>query len=297
MKANNIFGFAKLVRGTFIMSITIYSAPGCLRCKIVKQYLTDSRRTFQDFDALGDAKEGFKSFYRENREKIYRGPEGVEFPIFCEEEIIRQGLPPVVAYLMAGSALNGFFKPGLLHGQWIDGIHVSGGDPARSQAFLEVLIFLKKQYLKLELETNGVNAALLEQALDQGLVDRVVMDVIGPAKLYESIVPGVDPDDIGKSIALTSKCEDYYFYSTVAPIIRTEGDLEQYGYITPEEIGAAAQLIKNAAGDSKQPYRLKAFDPQAAQDPRLKEFEALPKNELFKYRTMARRFQFKTEIA
>ena len=279
------------------MSITIYSAPGCLRCKIVKQYLTDSGRTFQDFDALGEAKKSFRTFYQENRKKIYRGPDGVAFPIFCEGGTIRQGLPPVVAYLMAGSALKGFFNPGLLHGQWIDGINVSGGDPTRSREFLDVLFFLKKQKLKLQIDTNGLNADLLEQVLEQGLADRVAMEVKGPADLYESLVPPLDPDDIKKSIALTATCEDYYFYSTIAPIIRTKGGLEQCSYITPEEIGAAAELIKNAAGDSKQPYRLKAFDPQAAQDARLREFEALAKNELFKYRTMARRHQFKTEIA
>jgi pyruvate formate lyase activating enzyme len=279
------------------MSITIYSAPGCLRCKIVKQHLTDSGRTFRDVDALGDSKEDFKAFYREKRAKIYRGPDGVEFPIFCEGDTIRQGLPMVLAYLIAGPDLDGFFKPGLLHGRWIDGIDVSGGDPVRGQALIEVLAFLKKQNLKLELETNGVNAALLGQVLEQGLADRVLMEVIGPAELYEALLPSVEPEEIKKSIALVSQCEDYYFYTTIAPVTREMADREKISYITPEEIGAAADLIKTAAGDSKQPYRLKVFDPRTVKEAKLKGFEPLAKNELFKYRTMARRHQFKTEIA
>jgi pyruvate formate lyase activating enzyme len=275
------------------MAITIYSAKGCLRCKIVKQFLTDTGRTYQDFDAIGEGRSSFRTFYQSNRQKIYRGPDGVEFPIFCEGDIIRQGLPMVVAHLMAGSALNGFFKPGLLHGQWIDGIHVSGGDPARSQAFLEVLIFLKKQALKLQIETNGVNAILLEQVLERGLADRVIMEVKGPAESYQ---PPVDPAEIKSSIALVSRCDDYYFYSTIAPIFRSKDDPGQFSYITPEEIAETALLIKDAAGDNRQPYRLRAYDPEAANDARLRKCKALAKNELFRYRTMARKHQFKTEL-
>ena len=278
------------------MSITIYSAPGCLRCKIVKQYLADAERAFQDFDALGEAKERFKAFYRNNRGKIHRRADGVEFPILCESETLKQGLPMVLGYLIAGSALDGFFRPGLLQRQWIDGIHISGGNPVQSEAFIEVLIFLKRQNLKLEIETSGLNAALLKQVLEQRLADRVVMEVKCPVELYALLRPRVDPEEIKRSIALVSNSESYQFYTTIAPIVREMADGEQAGYITSEEVGAAAELIKIAAGDSKQPYRLKVFDPRTAEDAKLKEFEPLSKNELFKYRTMARKHQFKTEL-
>lgn len=279
------------------MAITIYSAPGCLRCKIVKQYLADSGRDFQDFDALGEAKEGFKAFYRHNRSKIHRGPDGVEFPIFCEGETLMQGLPMVLGYLVAGSALDGFFKPGLLHGQWIDGIHVSGGDPDRGQEFLAVLSLLKEQNLKLEIETSGANADLLARTLEQGLADRVVMEVKGSAELYVSLAPPVDSEEIKKSITLVSESDDYCFYSTIAPVARETGDRRQISYITAEEIGAAAYLIKAATGNSQQPYQLRVFDPRTAEDPELKKIEPPAKNNLFRYRSMARKHQFKTEIA
>ncbi len=278
------------------MSITLYSAPGCLRCKIVKQYLADAERAFQDFDALGEAKERFKAFYRNNRGKIHRRADGVEFPILCEGEILKQGLPMVLGYLIDGSALDGFFGPGLLHRQWIDGIHVSGGDPVQAQAFIEVLLFLKRQNLKLEIETSGLNAALLKQVLERRLADRVVMEVKGPVELYALLTPRIGPEEIKKSIALVSNSESYYFYTTIAPIVTEMVDREQSRYIAPDEIGAAAELIKIAAGDSKQPYRLKVFDPRTAEIAKLKEFEPLSKNELFKYRTMARKHQFKAEL-
>ena len=203
------------------MPITIYSAKGCLRCKIVKQFLDDNGRTYQDVDALSEGRKPFREFYQNNREKIYRGPDGVEFPIYSDGETVRQGLPMVLAHLIAGSALKGFFKHGLLHGQWVDGIHISGGDPAHGEEFLNVLSYLKQQRLKLQVETNGLNASLLEQVLERGLAERVVMEIIGPLELYDSLLgQAVDPREIKRSIARVSQCEDYYFYSTIAPIIR-----------------------------------------------------------------------------
>ena len=279
------------------MPITIYSAPGCLRCKIVKQFIDNSGRDYQNVDALGEGRKTFSNFYRDHRDQIYRGPDGVEFPIFSEGETVRQGLPGVLAHLIAGPALKGFFKPGLLHGRWVDGIHISGGDPAHGETLLEVLALLKKQRLKLQIETNGVNVALLEQVLERGLADRVIMEIKGSLILYKSLLaPPIDPQEIKRSIALVSQSNDYYFYSTIAPIIRKNDDLEPFSYITPAEIAEAALLIKEAAGDNRQPYRLKAFDPNPADDSIFQECEALAKNELFKYRTIARKHQFKTEL-
>jgi len=279
------------------MPITIYSAPGCLRCKIAKQFLDENGRTYQDVDALGEGRKTFSDFYRDRRDQIRRGPDGMEFPIFSDGDTVRQGLPMVLAHLIAGPALQGFFKPGLLHGRWVDGIHISGGDPAHGETLLEVLALLKKQQLKLQIETNGVNASLLEQVLDRGLADRVIMEVIGSLKLYDLLlVQAADPREIKRSIARISRCDDYFFYTTIAPLVRENDEIKALSYITPEEIADAARLIKEAAGDSRQPYRLKAFDPRTSDDPRLRDCEALAKNELFRYRTMARKHQFKTEL-
>ena len=279
------------------MPITIYSAKGCLRCKIVKQFLNDSGQTYQDVDALGEGSTPFRKFYPNNREKIYRGPDGVEFPIYSDGKTVRQGLPMVLAYLIAGPALNGFFKHGLLHGQWVDGIHISGGDPAHGEEFLNVLFYLKQQRLKLQIETNGVNVSLLEQVLERGLAERVIMEVKGPLELYDSLLTqAVDPQEIKRSIARVSQCSDYYFYTAIAPIIREKDELDQFSYITPEEIAKAALLIKEAADDNRQPYKLKVFDPRTVTDPRLQACETLAKNDLFRYRTMARKHQFKTEL-
>jgi len=44
------------------MTITLYSATGCIRCRIVRQFLKDRGLTYLDHDALGEGKEAFGHF-------------------------------------------------------------------------------------------------------------------------------------------------------------------------------------------------------------------------------------------
>ena len=115
---------------------------------MVRQFLRARGLTYNTQDAPGKGKESFRSFYKANLYKIYHGEEGVEFPHYCYGDVIRQGLPGVIAHLVAGPSLNGFFTHGRKHGQWIEGIHLSGGDPAYGEEFLEVLIYLKNRASK-----------------------------------------------------------------------------------------------------------------------------------------------------
>jgi glutaredoxin len=279
------------------MPITVYSATGCVRCRIAKQFLNERGLTFQDHDALGEGRQAFRSFYQSNRQKIYRGPDGVEFPVYHEGDVIRQGLPAVVAYQIGGPALSGFFKPGSLHGQWLDGICISGGPSACCDDLLQVLSYLKKQNFKIRIDTNGVNANLLASILEHGLADRVIMEVKGPPNLYKlQVGQSVDMVEIEKSIALVSKCGDYAFITFIAPVARQTGDPAQISYITPEEIGQTAELIKKAAGDSRQPYGLRTLESEPAPGRQSPDLPPLPQSQLFRYRSAARKYQFRAEI-
>lgn len=62
------------------MSITLYTAPDCIRCKIVKAFLAERGLPYDTVDFKADAPV-FNTFYRTNRKAIYRNPEGVEFPL------------------------------------------------------------------------------------------------------------------------------------------------------------------------------------------------------------------------
>ena len=279
------------------MSITLFTATGCVRCRMVRQFLKERGLTYRDHDALGEGKEAFRSFYQANRQKIYRGADGIEFPLYCDGDVIRQGLPGVIAHLVAGPSLNGFFTHGRKPGQWIDGIDVSGGDPAYGEEFMEVLIYLKKQDFKIQIDTNGLNADLLASVIDHKLADCVIMEVKGSLDLYGLILQQpVDSAEIEKSIILVSKLSEYRFITIIAPIVRQPGDPPEVSYITPEEVAQAAKLIKTATGDNRQPYGLRLFDPKTSDDEGLRTCEALNQSTLFKYRTQARKHQFKTEI-
>lgn len=279
------------------MGNRIFSATGCVRCKIAKKYMDEQGIEYEDLDIKGDGMQTFREFYGAKRSSIYRGEEGIEFPIYTDGKAIRQGVGVVIAYLMTEANLDGFIgRSDLSHG-WIDGLYVSGGDPANAEGFISVLSFLKKNGLKIKLDTNGKNASVLERILKQGLGHKIMMDVKGPASLYPNLLDeSIDANEIEKTISLVAKFPEYEFYTTIAPVVRQSGDKLEINYLTPEEIGETAQWIEKATGTKKHPYLLRRFDPQTCTEERLKGVETLPSSELFKYRTAARRYMVLTEI-
>jgi len=276
------------------MSHIIYTATGCARCKIAKRFMTEQGIAFDEFDIKSDGKEAFARFYRANRNAIFRDKDGVEFPVFSDGSVIRQGVSVVIGHLIAGDGLDGFIGRSLLHGEWIDGFNISGGDPARADELIRVLSFLKQSNLRIQLFTSGQNAAVLEKIVARGLGDRMVMEVKGPAVLYEPMTgQGIDARELEQSIRLTTRFGEYQFYTTIAPLKRSA---DPVSFLSPEEIGQTARMIEAATGSKKHHYELRAFDPAKTADEALKSMEALPDSAMFKYRTVARRYQVMTEI-
>lgn len=104
------------------MSITLYTAPDCLRCKIVKGFLAEHQIAYETVDFKADARHSTPSTAPTAR-PIYRNPEGVEFPLFDDGTVIKQGSGEVIAYLLSGHALEGAVtRSDLLHG-WISGLY------------------------------------------------------------------------------------------------------------------------------------------------------------------------------
>jgi pyruvate formate lyase activating enzyme len=276
------------------MTNQIYTATGCARCKITKRYMKENGIDYEEYDFKADGKEAFSQFYRANRASIFRDKDGVEFPVFTDGQTIRQGVSVVIGFLIAGDALAGYIGRSLLHGEWIDGFDISGGDPDQVDNLLKVLAYLKRNGLKIQLTTEGRNAAVLQAVLDKDLADRVIMTVCGPAALYGPIT-GYDIDEVElkRSISLAAKFPEYRFYTTVTPLVRNGGTVD---YLTPEEIGETAKLIEGAAGSKKHPYELRLFDPESAGNDALASIEPLPSSALFKYRTTARRYMVMAEI-
>jgi pyruvate formate lyase activating enzyme len=279
------------------MSLTLFTATGCARCTIAKKFMAEKGLTYDEHDAIGEGKEFFGQFYRTHRSAIFRGKEGIEFPVLAEGDEIRQGLAVVVAWLQAGASLDGFIGRSEHSKGWVGGLHVSGGDPAAMDDLVAVLSFLKRNGLKLQLDTDGRNAAALECLLEQRLGDRVVMDLKGPRQLYGALLgKEIDTQEVGRSMALVAKSPEYRFETTVAPVLRSEGDPEGISYLTPEEIAETALWLKEVTGSHRQPYVLRAFDPQTSADDKFRSMETLTPNSLLRHRTAARKHQVLTEV-
>jgi len=276
------------------MACQLYTSTGCARCRITKRFMQENGIGYEEYDIKADGREAFAEFYRANRSSIYRGKDGVEFPVVADGEVIRQGVGAVIAHLMAGDNLAGFLEQSSLHGEWIDRFNIAGGDPQYGGALLELLGYLKQYNLKIQVSTDGRNAAVLKSVLDKNLADRVVTAVWGPANLYAALTgTAIDEHELADTIALASRFPDYRYYTTIAPLERENGRIE---YLAPQEIGETARQIEAASGSKKHPYTLRIFDPRHAENDRCKSIAPLPDSALFRYRTAARRYMVMTEI-
>jgi pyruvate formate lyase activating enzyme len=277
------------------MSLVLFTASGCARCNIAKKYLQANRIAYEEHDAVGAGKERFGQFYRRHRSEVVRGSRGIEFPVLVDGDAIRQGVAAALAYLQAGTALDGFIGKSEPAAGWVGGICLSAGDPAALRELEALLVFLKRSGLKIGLESDGRNASVLEHLRGVGIGDRVVMDIKGPQALYGTLAGcAIDPAQIGRSMAAAAAYADRRFETRVSPVADAAAGLR---YLTPDEIAQTACWLKEATGSSRQPYFLRWFDPAACGDERLAAVDPLPREALFRYRTAARRHQVLTEIA
>lgn len=279
------------------MSFTLFTAAGCARCNVAKKFMRGKSLAFEEHDAIGEGKEFFGQFYRAHRGSIFRSKEGIEFPVLADGHEVRQGVAVIIAWLQAGARLDGFIGRSEISKGWVGGLHVSQGDPGALDELAAVLGFMKQNGLKLQLDTDGRNADALERLLQQGLGDRLVMNLVGPQALYAAMLgAAIDPAEVGRSMALAAKFPECRFETTVAPVPRSEGDPQSLSYLTSEEIAAAAFWLREATGSHRQPYVLRVFDPKAITDDRFRSMEKLSPNALLRHRTAARRHQVLTEI-
>lgn len=277
------------------MTNQLFTATGCARCSIAKRYMSDHDINFQEYDIKEEGKQIFAQFYRANRKDIFRSKDGVEFPVFFNGDIIRQGVGPIIGYLMAEKGLEGFLSIGTLHGEWLDGIDISGGNPDYDDSLMQLLSLLKKNGLKLQITTDGHNPDVLKTVVEKGLCDRVIMAVRGPADCYEALSgQPIDKDRLKQSIRYVCQCPEYQLFTEIRAFQAEDG----MRYLTPEEIGQTAELIEEATGSKKHPYEIRRIDPAEVKNNSSEEqsLDPVPDTALFKYRTAARRYMVMTEI-
>ena len=215
------------------MSYTIYTLPGCTRCKILKHCMKEQGIAYTEKDTHAEGKEELQKFYGQNRKSIFRGSVGIEFPILASPEGIWQGLPATLAQILFGKKLNGFVSLGTLHKEWVDGLHISGGDPAYADEFLQLLHYIKGNNMQLQIDTDGRHPELLH---------RVFVDNLASVLIFNA--QDATSPDIRKSLELVVKFPVYKIHTIVSPAI------------TPAEVSEIARMIGEITGNIKTPYFL-----------------------------------------
>jgi pyruvate formate lyase activating enzyme len=165
--------------------------------------------------------------------------------------------------------------------KWLDGVVVSGGEPAMHRDMPGFLEKLKGIGYAVKLDTNGTNPGMLEEVMERGLVDCIAMDIKGPLGEYEKS-SGVKPDirKIQESIKLIINSGiEHEFRSTVLPALHTK-----------EGVEAMAKMVK---GGSR--FCLQQFRPKNTLDPSFEKEKPFTKEEMIELREMCRR-HVKTEV-
>lgn len=274
------------------MPITLYTAPDCIRCNIVKAYLADSNMAYEAVD-FKEQKDDFNRFYRQNRPSIYRNPEGVEFPIYSDGDVIKQGSGEIIAYLLSGHALEPCVtRSDLLHG-WISGLYPSQCPAGQEDAFLELVRRLADGGLKVFVQVDGRNPSLLEGLLKSGKITGLALNILGPYAVYaESFGGELTRNDLAASLALVESFPKAQIRLLVSPIRRPDGVLT---WTTKEEAAEAAKMVAEASGNNQLPFFIDAVTEQTPYG--LQGLEPFAQSNFLPYRSACRNYLFKTEIA
>jgi len=141
---------------------------------------------------------------------------------------------------------------------WIDGVTVSGGEPTMRKDLPDLLQRLDSCGVRIKLDTNGSNPAMVRQLVAMRLLTAVYMDVKAPlTNEHYSRVAGVAVDVrvIRRSIAILKESGlDVVFRTTVVPGLVEEPELESI----VSSLGDIARYIV-------QPFRnLDTLDPSLA---------------------------------
>lgn len=271
------------------MSYTLYTAPNCLRCKIVKEFMGEHSMPYAQFDFKAD-KDVFNSFYRANRSSIYRNPEGVEFPVLHDDagNVIKQGSGEIIAYLLSGHILEACVtRSDLLHG-WISGLYASQCPSEQDGNFITLARSLAKGGLQVYLQTDGRRPELLEKILSENLVSKMVLNIPGPADVYPYAVGGtLSQNELSKSIELVKSHKNHLIRLYLTPLT-PPGAAPRY--LTPAQAGDAAKMVLEACGDMQLPFAIQLSDQS------VEGLEALNEGSLLPYRGKVRNHLVKAEI-
>ena len=120
----------------------------------------------------------------------------------------------------------------------LDGVAITGGEPLLHADLPEFLRKIRDLGYKIKLDTNGSFPDRLRAVVEEGLVDRVAMDIKNAPLLYGKTIGisgfDIEPVERSKNFLLEG-CVAYEFRTTVV-----------YGLHTEESLCAAARWLEGA---------------------------------------------------
>jgi len=114
----------------------------------------------------------------------------------------------------------------------LDGVCLTGGEPLMQKDVIDFLRFLKSFGYKVKLDTNGFYPERLAEAIENGLVDYIAMDIKSSRENYSKAVgiPDIDISKAEESVRLIMGSGiDYEFRTTAVKGLHIVSDFEKIG--------------------------------------------------------------------
>ncbi|MDR1855762.1 MAG: hypothetical protein LBR22_01165 [Desulfovibrio sp.] len=158
------------------MSCTLYaqfgqpSAPDredAPEIRIVKTCIAE-RDIECDFVDAKRQREVFNRFYRCHKPEIRRSEAGIRFPVFFDGMTVRQGVVPILAYVLSGYGLEGCVADEVADGGTVGGLFPSRCPADQEGHFHELVDRIVRGGCRAHLLTEGTGARLLGKLLGIG---------------------------------------------------------------------------------------------------------------------------------
>ena len=165
---------------------------------------------------------------------------------------------------------------------WLEAVCVTGGEPLVHKDIIKLLSLIKKEGLRIKLDTNGSFPERLREIMQKGLIDSAAMDIKATLDKY-SLASGIDvnTEDIKKSIdILKSSNIEYMFRTTVVPGLINEKDIELIGKML----------------EGSPLFQLQQFSPENTLDESYGKIKPYPKEEVKKFGRIAEKYFEKVNL-
>lgn len=114
----------------------------------------------------------------------------------------------------------------------LEGVCITGGEPTLYSELPSFISHIKEIGLKVKLDTNGTNPAMISKLADEKLIDYIAMDIKNSKEKYISTTgnTNLSMNNINESVSLLiSGLVEYEFRTTIVNELHTELDMEAIG--------------------------------------------------------------------